>query len=91
MLSESLQAVISQVLIKKINGGRIAAMEIMLATSAIRNLIREDKLPQAYSVIQTGTASGMHTLDQDLQRLVAEEEIDKDTARNVAQDKGIFG
>jgi len=72
MLSESLQAVISQVLIKRTDGGRIAATEIMLATSAIRNLIREDKLPQAYSVIQTSNTSGMHTLDQDLQRLVAE-------------------
>jgi twitching motility protein PilT len=91
MLSESLQAVVSQILIKRINGGRIAATEIMLANSAIRNLIREDKLPQAYSVIQTGTASGMHTLDQDLQRLIGEGEIDKDTAKNVAQDKGIFG
>lgn len=83
MLSESLQAVISQVLIKKNNGGRIAATEIMIANSAVRNLIREDKLPQIYSIIQTGSSSGMHTLDQDLQRLVAAGTITKDTAQHV--------
>ncbi|WP_417604806.1 type IV pilus twitching motility protein PilT [Oceanimonas baumannii] len=71
MLSESLRAVISQHLLKKINGGRVAAYEIMLGTPAIRNLIREDKVAQMYSVIQTGMAHGMQTMDQSLKRLVA--------------------
>lgn len=70
MLSESLQAVISQTLLKKIGGGRIAAWEIMIGTPAIRNLIREDKVAQMYSSIQTGNAYGMQTLDQHLLQLV---------------------
>ena len=70
MLSESLKAVISQTLLKKIGGGRVAAHEIMIGTPAIRNLIRENKIAQMYSAIQTGQANGMKTLDQDLQRLV---------------------
>ncbi|WP_299490397.1 type IV pilus twitching motility protein PilT [uncultured Shewanella sp.] len=70
MLSESLQAVISQTLIKKIEGGRVAAHEIMMATPAIRNLIREDKIPQMYSAIQTGMTHGMQTLDQCLQEFL---------------------
>ena len=64
MLSESLQAVISQTLLKKKSGGRVAAHEIMRGTSAIRNLIREDKVAQMYSAIQTGQAIGMQTMDQ---------------------------
>lgn len=70
MLSESLQAVISQTLIKKVGGGRVAAHEIMMGTPAIRNLIREDKVAQMYSAIQTGMAHGMQTLEQCLQNLV---------------------
>ena len=72
MLSESLRAVISQTLLKKVGGGRVAAHEIMLGIPAIRNLIREDKVPQMYSVIQTGQSNGMQTMDQCLQRLVAQ-------------------
>jgi len=64
MLSESLRAVISQNLLKKIGGGRIAAHEIMVGVPAIRNLIREDKVPQMYSIIQTGQNHGMQTMDQ---------------------------
>ena len=71
MLSESLRAVISQTLLKKVGGGRVAAHEIMVGIPAIRNLIREDKVPQMYSVIQTGQSHGMQTMDQCLQRLVA--------------------
>ena len=71
MLSESLRAVISQTLLKKNGGGRVAAHEIMVGIPAIRNLIREDKVPQMYSVIQTGQSHGMQTMDQCLQRLVA--------------------
>lgn len=63
MLAASMQAVISQVLVKKQSGGRVAAHEILLATSAIRHLIREDKVAQMYSSIQTGAAIGMQTLD----------------------------
>ena len=72
MLSESLRAVISQTLLKKTGGGRVAAHEIMLGIPAIRNLIREDKVPQMYSVIQTGQSHGMQTMDQCLQKLVAQ-------------------
>ncbi|MFB1035039.1 MAG: type IV pilus twitching motility protein PilT, partial [Sinobacterium sp.] len=70
MLSESLQAVISQTLLKKTGGGRVAAHEIMLGTPAIRNLIREAKVAQMYSAIQTGGAIGMQTLDQCLEDMV---------------------
>ena len=71
MLSESLQAVISQTLCKTKDGtGRVAAHEIMLGTSAIRNLIREAKVAQMYSAIQTGNSFGMQTLDQNLADLV---------------------
>ena len=63
MLSESLQGVISQVLLKRAGGGRVAAHEILVATSAIRNLIREDKVAQIYSAMQTGGNLGMQTLD----------------------------
>ena len=72
MLSESLRAVISQTLLKKVSGGRVAAHEIMVGIPAIRNLIREDKVPQMYSVIQTGQQHGMQTMDQCLQKLVAQ-------------------
>jgi len=70
MLSESLKAVISQTLLKRSGGGRVAAHEIMIGTPAIRNLIREDKIAQMYSAIQTGQAQGMQTLDQNLKELV---------------------
>lgn len=71
MLSESLRAVISQTLLKRVGGGRVAAHEIMLGVPAIRNLIREDKVPQMFNVIQTGQAQGMQTLDQSLKKLLA--------------------
>ena len=70
MLSESLRAVISQALLKKKGGGRTAVHEIMVGVPAIRNLIREDKVAQMYSSIQTGAAFGMQTLDQGLLELV---------------------
>ena len=70
MLSESLRAVISQTLLKRIGGGRVAAHEIMLGIPAVRNLIREDKVAQLYSVIQTGMTHGMQTMDQSLKQLV---------------------
>ncbi|RXJ72293.1 twitching motility protein PilT [Veronia nyctiphanis] len=76
MLSESLRAVISQKLIKRVGGGRVAAHEIMVATPAIRNLIREDKVAQMYSMIQTGASQGMQTMDQALRILLAQGSID---------------
>ena len=85
MLSESLQAVISQTLLKKVGGGRVAAHEIMLGTSAIRNLIREDKVAQMYSAIQTGVNVGMQTMDQCLQELVQKRLITRDVARSKAR------
>ena len=85
MLSESLQAVISQTLLKRVNGGRIAAHEIMIGTPAIRNLIREDKVAQMYSAIQTGASHGMVTLDQCLQDLVAKRAITREIAREKAK------
>jgi twitching motility protein PilT len=87
MLSESLRAVISQTLLKKTGGGRVAAHEIMIGIPAIRNLIREDKVPQMYSVIQTGQAHGMQTMDQCLQKLVAQGVITHQDAASKAIDK----
>lgn len=84
MLSESLQAVISQTLIKKINGGRVAAHEIMIATPAIRNLIRENKVAQINAVIQTGRTLGMISLDQALLELVGKKVVEKSVAKSVA-------
>ena len=80
MLSESLQAVVSQTLCKKIGGGRVAAHEIMMSTPAIRNLIREDKIAQMYSAIQTGQDVGMQTLDQCLQRILQQGVITREEA-----------
>ncbi|HEC53521.1 MAG: type IV pilus twitching motility protein PilT [Halopseudomonas sabulinigri] len=85
MLSESLQAVVSQTLIKKIGGGRVAAHEIMIGTPAIRNLIREDKIAQMYSAIQTGGNIGMQTLDMCLKSLVGKGLITKESAREKAK------
>ncbi|MDN6856922.1 type IV pilus twitching motility protein PilT [Pseudomonas sp. CAN2814] len=85
MLSESLQAVISQTLLKKIGGGRVAAHEIMIGTPAIRNLIREDKVAQMYSSIQTGGAIGMQTLDMCLKGLVAKGLVTRDAAKEKAK------
>jgi len=91
MLSESLRAVISQTLLKKVGGGRIAAHEIMIGTPAIRNLIRENKIAQMYSAIQTGQAMGMQTLDQNLKELLARNVITRDAARTAAMNKADFG
>ena len=85
MLSESLQAVISQTLVKKVGGGRVAAHEIMIGTPAIRNLIREDKVAQMYSSIQTGGSLGMQTLDMSLKELVSKGLITREGAREKAK------
>jgi twitching motility protein PilT len=90
MLSESLQAVIAQNLLKKEGGGRVAALEIMICNSAIKNLIREDKVAQMYSAIQTGQAQGMMTLDKHLTHLLSQQIISQETARRVAANKSAF-
>ena len=91
MLSESLRAVISQTLCKTKDGtGRVAAHEIMIGTPAIRNLIREAKVAQMYSSIQTGQALGMQTLDQNLTDLVKRNLISMPEARNKAANKDNF-
>ena len=96
MLSESLVAIIAQKLVQNKEGnGRVPASEIMIANSAIKNLIREDKIYQIPSLIQSGGQEGMHTLDQDLQRLLSKGSIDREDAIKIAEDaemfkKGIF-
>ncbi|SMG67035.1 twitching motility protein PilT [methanotrophic bacterial endosymbiont of Bathymodiolus sp.] len=90
MLSESLQAVISQVLLKKIGGGRIAAHEIMVGTPAIRNLIREAKVAQMYSAIQTDRRDGMQTLDQNMKELVDAGKITSKAAMVKAVNRDMF-
>lgn len=85
MLSESLQAVISQTLLKKVGGGRVAAHEIMIGTPAIRNLIREDKVAQMYSAIQTGGSLGMQTLDACLKNLLSKGLVSRESAREKAK------
>lgn len=82
MLSESIEAIISQTLMKTKDGSsRVAGHEIMIGTPAIRNLIRENKIPQMYSAIQTGQALGMQTMDQCLSKLVLEGKISQATSK----------
>jgi twitching motility protein PilT len=90
MLSESLTAVISQTLLKKIGGGRVAAHEIMIGTAAIRNLIREDKVAQMYSAIQTGGNLGMQTLDMCLKGLAAKGIVTRESAKEKAKSPDAF-
>ncbi|MDJ0861443.1 MAG: type IV pilus twitching motility protein PilT [Gammaproteobacteria bacterium] len=90
MLSESLRAVISQSLCRKVGGGRVAAHEIMIGTPAIRNLIRENKVAQMYSAIQTGQQHGMQTLDQNLQELLQKGLVTREEAQRKAANKDAF-
>jgi len=90
MLAGSLKGVIAQTLLKKIGGGRTAAWEIMIGTPAVRNLIREDKVAQMYSAIQTGTNVGMQTLDNHLKELVQKGLVTKPEAMMRAQNKQMF-
>ena len=92
MMSESLEAVIAQKLLQtKDKKGRIPALEIMIATTAIRNLIREDRIYQIPSVMQAGGVEGMQTLDQDLQRLVSQGKIQRAAAAQIAEHPRLFG
>jgi twitching motility protein PilT len=91
MLSESLVAVISQALLKTKDGlGRIAAFEILIGTSAVRNLIRENKVAQMYSSMQTGQGAGMQTMDQALLDLVRRNKITRATALEIANNRDLF-
>jgi twitching motility protein PilT len=90
MMSESLRAVISQSLLKKKGGGRVAAHEIMIGTPAIRNLIRENKIAQMYSAVQTGAKDGMQTLDQCLKDLVKRGIVELSEARAKSSDPRTF-
>lgn len=84
MLSESLEAVISQTLLKRVQGGRVAAHEILIGTRAVRSMIRENKIPQMKSALQTGAADGMQTLDQSLQKLMTLGHISPEVAKKKA-------
>lgn len=90
ILSESLQAIVAQKLLKKIDGGRVAAFEILMCTSAIRHLIRDNKIAQIYSFMQTGQSHGMHTLDQHLMELLNHQIITKQTALENAVNQTLF-
>ena len=91
MISTSLRAIISQTLLKTKDGhGRVAAHEIMIGTPAINNLIREAKIAQMYSAIQTGSQFGMQTLDQNLQDLVKKNVVAMAEARSKAANKDNF-
>ncbi|MHC6227873.1 type IV pilus twitching motility protein PilT [Pseudomonas sp. X10] len=81
MLAESLRMVVAQVLVKRAGGGRVAAREVLVATPAVRNLIREGRLAQLYSAMQSGAAAGMQTLDAALQGLLAQGVIGPEQAR----------
>ena len=90
MVSESIQAIVAQSLLKKIGGGRLAVHEILVGTGAIRNLIRENKVAQMYSSMQTGARFGMQTLDQKLEEAVQKKLVTKEHAREYAANKDKF-
>jgi len=91
MLSESLEAVIAQKLLPTKDGkSRVPACEVMISSTAIRNLIREDRIYQIPSIIQSGGVEGMQSLDQDLQRLVTQGSIERKTAKGIAENPKLF-
>ncbi|GLO59870.1 twitching motility protein PilT [Vibrio sp. MACH09] len=91
MLSESLTAVIAQRLLKRVGGGRVACHEIMMATPAIRNLIREDKVAQMYSIIQTGAAANMMTMEQGARKLISQGLVDaEEVSKKIEMDYKTF-
>lgn len=81
MLAGSLQGVVAQTLLSRVGGGRVGAFEVLVGTNAVRNLIRENQVPQIYSMIQTGSRYGMITMEEYVQNLLQEGVIDRDTAR----------
>ncbi len=90
MLSESLKAVVSQQLLKSVDGGRCGAVEILIGSSALASMIREGKISQINSFMQTGTAQGMQTMDQHLQILIDDGKITKESAHEKAINKSLF-
>lgn len=90
MISSSLEAVISQALLKKPGGGRVAAHEIMLGTDAIRNMIKENKLAQMSSTLQTSAGEGMQTMDQSLHKLMTQGLISREVALKKAANPSTF-
>ncbi len=90
MISSSLEAVISQALLKKTGGGRVAAHEIMLGTDAIRNMIKENKLAQMRSTLQTSSGDGMQTMDQSLQKLIAQGLVSREVALKKAANPAVL-
>lgn len=90
MIASSLQSVISQTLLKRTGGGRVAAHEILIGTGAVRNMIKENKIAQMHSALQTGAEEGMQTLDQSLQRLVTLGHTTREIAAKKAKDPNLF-
>lgn len=90
LLSETIQAIVCQMLVKKIAGGRVAAFEIMLATPAIRHLVRQDMIAHMETTIQTNGDIGMCTFDQYLQELVSKRLITAATARSTVVNRGLI-
>lgn len=90
MLSESIEAVVAQLLLKKIGGGRVAVHEILISQAGFSNIIREGKTSQINNYIQTGKDIGMQTMDSALLKLLKDKVIDKDTAREVCHDPSTF-
>jgi len=90
MLSESIQAIISQVLCKKIGGGRAAALEILMGSTAVRNLIREGKIHQIPSVMQTSQNIGMQTMEMSLRELAQKGKITRETAIEKSGNSELF-
>jgi twitching motility protein PilT len=89
--AESIQAIVSQVLLKRRDGrGLVPALEIMIGTPAVRNLIREGKVAQLPSAIQTGQKFGMMTLDQSLKELVSKGIVDKEQCLYFASSPNVF-
>jgi twitching motility protein PilT len=90
MISSSLEAIIAQTLMKKTGGGRVAAHEIMLGTDAIRNMIKENKLAQMRSTLQTSAGEGMQTMDQSLQKLMAQGLVSREVALKKAANPAVL-
>ena len=90
MLADSLKAVVAQQLLKKKGGGRCAANEILIGSPALASMIREGKITQIQSLIQTGTSVGMQTMDQHLKQLIDEDKITPEAAYEKAIDKNVF-
>ncbi len=90
MLSESLKAIVAQQLLRTVEGGRCAANEILIGSSALASLIRSGKIAQINSLIQTGTSKGMQTMDQHLMELISKKKITGKAAYEKAIDKSLF-